>query len=93
VKEALVENGALLLVIRTRAIDVSNISSFTTAVWQVNVSSLRLLLNQETRLPGSAMLTRGWPSNKTGSHNIAGIRFIKAIFLGRFQKSKARLDK
>src|SRR6266478_339605 len=92
VKEAFVENGTSLLAIRTRATDVSSISSFTTAVWQVKVSSLRSLLNQETRLPGSARPMAGRLSNRIPHPRIT-IRFMEASFLGSSQKSKARLDK
>src|ERR1039458_4109561 len=87
VKEVVVENGTSLVVIRTRATEVSSISSFTTAVWQVKVSSLGLLLYQETRLPGSATATAGRASNKT-AHQRVTVRFITSEFPWVFSKKQ-----
>src|SRR5208282_5126407 len=61
VKEAFVLNAVPLGSIRMRATLASRMSSFTTAVWQVKVSSLRELLNHEVTLPGSAAAMRGNP--------------------------------
>src|SRR6266478_2945075 len=85
VKEALVENGTLLVVMRTRATAVSSISSFTTAVWQVKVSSLRLLLNQDTRLPGSARPMAGRFNNRITPEKIP-VRFMVGEFPWDFPK-------
>src|SRR5580704_3674243 len=87
VNEALVEKSTSLVVIRTRATEVSSISNFTTAVWQVKVSSLRLLLDQETSLPGSARPTAGKVSNKKPQRG-ASVRFIKREFPWDFPKKQ-----
>jgi hypothetical protein len=92
VNEALVLNAKPVGSMRTWTMFVSTKSSFTTAVWQVNVSSFKELLNHETTLPTLVALeTPGEQSKRARTRTFVG-RFIPQK-LNRFtgkNKPKAR---
>src|ERR1017187_7296821 len=80
VKEAFVLKATPLGSRRTRATFASTRFNFTTAVAQVNVSSFSELLNQETTLPGSAILMAGRPRRKAKESVVArftGVHFAR----------------